>query len=182
MTEKCVLSVKDSPPGGRRRRFIRKLSGYGVRLREKQKARRIYGIMERQFRLYFKKAERMKGVTGMNLLQLLERRLDNVVFRMGFSASRRQGRQLVRHGHFLVNGKKVDIPSYLVEVGDEVRLREKSCNMSVFKEGLESGTGREKPAWLEVDEGEFKAKILRFPAREEMAPIQDQLIVELYSR
>lgn len=181
MTEKCALSVKDRPPGTKTK-FVRKLSDYGVRLREKQKARRIYGLMEKQFSLYFKKAERMKGVTGINLLQLLERRLDNVVFRMGFAASRPQARQLVRHEHFLVGGKKVDIPSYLVEVGDEIQLREKSHGISVVKECLESGKEREKPAWLEISDGEFKAKILRFPSREEMPPIQDQLIVELYSK
>jgi small subunit ribosomal protein S4 len=181
MTEKCALKSKDYPPG-RRVRFVRKLSGYGVRLREKQKARRIYGLMEKQFRLYFKKAERVKGVTGTKLLELLERRLDNVVFRMGFATSRAQARQLVRHGHFLVNGKKVDIPSYSVEVGDEIQPREKSRGLAIIKEGLEAGAKREKPAWIEIDEGGLKGKVLRFPARDEMPPIQEQLIVELYSK
>ena len=181
LTEKCAAKVRDRPPG-KKTRFVRKLSGYGIRLREKQKARRTYGLMERQFRIYFQKAKRMKGVTGMNLLQLLERRLDNVVFRMGFAGSRPQARQLVRHGHFLVNGKKVNIPSYLVIVEDEIQLREKSRDLTVVKDGLESGTEREKPAWLGVNEKELKAKVLRLPTREEMPPIQDQLIVELYSR
>ena len=181
LMEKCALSAKNYAPGARSR-LIRKLSSYGVRLREKQKARRTYGLMEKQFRLYFKKAERMKGVTGLNLLQLLERRLDNVVFRLGFAASRSQARQLVRHGHFLVNGKKVDIPSYSVKIGDEIELRQKSRDLSVVKEGFEIVAERERPAWLEINESELKGKVLRFPAREEMQPIQEQLIVELYSK
>ncbi len=181
LTEKCALSVRNYPPG-RKSRFVRKLSGYGIRLREKQKARRIYGLMEKQFGLLFKKAERMKGVTGVNLLQLLERRLDNVVFRFGFAASRPQARQLVRHGHFLVNGKKVDIPSYSVEVGDEIELRQKSRGLNVVKEGFEAAAEGEGPAWLEFNESELKGKVLRFPAREEMPPIREQSIVELYSK
>lgn len=181
LTGKCALSVKNYPPG-EKSRFVRKLSGYGIRLREKQKARRTYGLMEKQFKLYFKRAERMKGITGVNLLQLLERRLDNVVFRIGFAASRPQARQLVRHGHFLVNGKKVDIPSYSVKVGEEIELRQKSRDLNVVKEGFELVAERERPAWLEFNESEWKAKVVRFPAREEMPPIQEQLIVELYSR
>ncbi len=181
LMEKCALTTKNYAPGARSR-FIRKLSSYGVRLREKQKARRIYGLMEKQFRLYFKKAERMKGVTGLNLLQLLERRLDNVVFRLGFAVSRSQARQLVRHGHFLVNGKKVDIPSYSVKIGDEIEPRQKSRDLDVVKEGFEIVAERERPAWFEFNESELKGKVLRFPARDEMQPIQEQLIVELYSR
>ncbi len=181
LTEKCALTAKDYPPG-KRVRFVRKLSGYGVRLREKQKARRIYGLMEKQFRLYFERAERVKGVTGVKLLELLERRLDNVVFRIGFTTGRAQARQLVGHGHFLVNGKKVDIPSYSVEIGDEIQPREKSRTLGVIKEGLEAGSQREVPAWIEVDESGLKGKVLRFPVRDEMPPIQEQLIVELYSK
>jgi small subunit ribosomal protein S4 len=138
--------------------------------------------MEKQFRLYFEKAERVKGVTGVKLLELLERRLDNVVFRMRFATSRAQARQLVRHGHFLVNGKGVDIPSYSVEVGDEIQPKEKSRTLGVIKEGLEAGAQREMPAWIEFDESGLKGKILRFPVRDEMPPIQEQLIVELYSK
>ena len=181
LTEKCALSAKSYPPG-RKSGFVRKLSGYGIRLREKQKTRRMYGLMEKQFKLCFRKAERMKGVTGVNLLQLLERRLDNVVFRLGFAVSRSQARQLVRHGHFVVNGEKVDIPSYLVEVGDEIRLREKSRDLNVIKEGFEIAAEREAPAWFEFNESEFKGKVLRFPSREEMPPVQERLIVELYSK
>ena len=124
----------------------------------------------------------MKGVTGLNLLQLLERRLDNVVFRLGFASSRSQARQLVRHGHFLVNGKKVDIPSYSVKIGDEIEPRQKSRDLDVVKEGFEIVAERERPAWFEFNESELKGKVLRFPARDEMQPIQEQLIVELYSR
>lgn len=180
-TEKCALSVKNYPPG-RKVRFVRKLSGYGLRLREKQKARRIYGLMEKQFRLCFKRAVRMKGVTGINLLQLLEMRLDNIVFRMGFASSRSHARQMVGHGHFLVNGKKVNIPSYSVEAGDEIQPREKSRKLDVIKNVLEEETEQENVAWIEVDKGQLKGKVLRFPVREEMPPVQEQLIVELYSR
>ena len=180
-TEKCALSVKSYPPG-KKVRFVRKLSGYGLRLREKQKARRMYGLMEKQFRLCFDKAERMKGIAGINFLQLLERRLDNVVFRIGFASSRSQARQMVRHGHFLVNGRKVDIPSYSVEVGDEIQPREKSRELDVIKNVLEEGNEQESAAWIEVDKEQLKAKVLRFPVREEMPLVQEQLIVELYSK
>ena len=179
LTEKCPLSVRSYPPG-RRSGFVRKLSVYGLRLREKQKARRIYGLRERQFALYFARAERMKGVTGINLLQLLERRLDSVIFRIGFAVSRSQARQLVRHGHFLVNGKKVNIPSYSVKVGDVIEPRD--SELGVVKESLELAVEREMPGWLEFDEKKLKAKVVRFPVREEMPPIQEQFVVELYSR
>jgi small subunit ribosomal protein S4 len=141
----------------------------GMQLREKQKIRRIYGVLERQFRGYFEKAERMKGVTGDNLLQLLERRLDNVVQRMGFAGAKKEARQLVRHGHFLVNGKKVNIPSYLLKAGDVIELR-------VEKRGF--------PTWLEIDKTQFKGKVLSVPSRDEctMPTVKEQLVVELYSK
>ena len=181
LREKCALSVKNNPPG-RKSGFVRKLSGYGIRLREKQKTRRMYGLMEKQFKLYFKKAERMKGPAGINLLQLLERRLDNVVFRLGLAVSRSQARQLVGHGHFIVNGTKVNIPSYLVKIEDGIELRQKSRELDVVKEGFELVAERKRPAWLEFDESELKGKVLRFPTREEMPAVREQLIVELYSR
>jgi len=176
---KCPLSVKNYPPG-EKTRFVRKLSVYGLRLREKQKTRRIYGLMEKQFKLYFTRAEHMKGVTGINLLQLLERRLDNVVFRLGFAVSRSQARQLVRHGHILVNGKKVDIPSYLVKLEDAIEP--KNHELEIIKAGIEAAEEREKPAWFELGEKKLKGKVVRFPTREEMPPVQEQLIVELYSK
>ncbi len=180
-TDKCPVSRRPFPPGqhGQGRR---KLSEYGVQLREKQKMRRTYGVMEAQFRRYFEKAERQKGVTGTALAQLLERRLDNVVYRMGLARSRPESRQLVRHGHFLVNGKKVDIPSFSVRVGDVVEVRERSRQKGQFAVTREE-TGRGVPAWLETDLPNLKGTVLRLPNREEIdVPVQDQLVVELYSR
>jgi len=160
-----------------------KKTEYGLLLREKQKLRRIYGILEKQFRLYFEKAERQKGVTGEKLLILLERRLDNVVYKMGFAHSRNQARQLVRHGHILINNKKVNIPSYLVEVGDVIRLKEKSQKISFVKEALEGIVRRGIPSWLEVDKEKFEGRVKALPTREEIAiPVQEQLIVEFYSK
>ena len=180
-TDKCPVSRRPFPPGqpGQGRR---KLSEYGVQLREKQKMRRTYGVMEAQFRRYFEKAERQKGVTGTALAQLLERRLDNVVYRLGLASSRPEARQLVRHGHFLVNGKKVDIPSYSTRVGDVVEVRESSRQKGHFAATREE-TGRGVPAWLEADLPNLKGTVLRLPNREEIdVPVQDQLVVELYSR
>lgn len=181
-TGKCILGKKEYPPGERGKRPS-KLSDYGLQLREKQKVRRMYGILERQFRIYFRMAERKKGITGENLLQILERRLDNIVFRFGFALSRRQSRQLVRHGHFQVNDKKVDIPSYLVKAGDIIRVGEKSRKLNKFKEIMELTGEREVPNWLELDRSNLTGTVAKVPSREEMAvPIREQLIVELCSR
>ncbi len=181
-TEKCGVERRKYPPGqhGQSRG---KLSDYGMQLREKQKVRRMYWIMEDQFRQYFHKASRMKGVTGEILLQLMERRLDNVAFRMGFAVNRREARQLVRHGHFLVNGKKVDIPSYLLRSGDTVEVRESSREVPAITESLGMAEHRGFPEWVEIDTKGLKGKFVRIPSREEIQlPVQEQLIVELYSK
>lgn len=151
---------------------------------EKQKIRRVYGVLERQFRGYFEKAERMKGITGDNLLQLLERRLDNVIQRMGFAGSKKEARQLVRHGHMLVNGKKVNIPSYLLKAGDVVELREKSRSIAQIQQTLAAVEKRGFPAWLEIDKAQFRGKVLGLPARDEctLPTVKEQLVVELYSK
>lgn len=181
-TDKCSVARKGYPPGehGQSRQ---KFSEDGQQLREKQKAKRIYGILERQFRRYFKEADRRKGVTGENLLQLLESRLDNVVYRMGFGRSRAEARQLVNHGHFQVNGRRVDIPSYLTRPGDVIAVREKSRNLPVFKEIREAGEGQSTVDWLEADLEHLQGKVIRMPQREEIdVPVEEHLIVELYSR
>ncbi len=181
-SEKCGFTRKGYPPGmhGQKKQ---KVSDYGMQLREKQKARRIYGVLEAQFRRYFKEADRRKGVTGEVLLQILESRLDNVIYRLGFARSRAEARQLVRHGHFVVNGKKVDIPSYLVRPGDEIAVRENSRSQPVFKEMAAWGAAQETLPWLEVDREQMRGRFVRFPAREELdVPITEHLIVELYSR
>ncbi len=181
-TDKCAIKRRNYPPGQHGQGRI-KVSSYGVQLREKQKVRRIYGILEKQFRGYFEEADRMKGVTGENLLFLLERRLDNTVYRLGFASSRTEARILVRHCHFTVNGKKVNIPSYQVRVGDVVELREKSRKVACVNESLEAVVRRGIPQWLELDKVAFKGVIKSLPAREDItAPIQEQLIVELYSK
>lgn len=181
-TDKCAVEKRKYAPGqhGQNRG---KLSDYGIQLREKQKVRRIYGVMENQFRIYFKKASRMKGVTGEALLQLLERRLDNVVYRMGFSTNRREARQLVKHGHFLVNGRKVDIPSYLLKPGDVVEVREISRQLQTIIDSLSMAEHRGFPEWIEIDMQGMKGKFVRIPSREEIQlPVHEQLIVELYSK
>lgn len=181
-SEKCAFTRKGYPPGqhGRRRQ---KVSEYGLQLREKQKARRIYGVLERQFKRYFKEAERRKGITGETLLQMLESRLDNMVYRIGLARSRADARQLIRHGHFLVNDRKVNIPSYLTKPGDVVSVQEKSRKSPFFKEMAEWGAGQGTVSWLEVDREKMNGKIIRFPSREELdVPIAEHLIVELYSR
>ncbi|MGB9892727.1 30S ribosomal protein S4 [Thermodesulfovibrio yellowstonii] len=181
-TEKCAFERRKYPPGqhGHNRG---KLSDYGLQLREKQKVKRIYGVMERQFKNYFEKATKMKGVTGENLLKLLERRLDNVIYRMGFAMNRRQARQLVRHGYFTVNGKKVDIPSYLVRPGDIIEIVQPGKELEIIKESLALAEQRGFPVWLEVNAEEMKGKFVRLPEREEMQlPVQEQLIVEFYSK
>ncbi|MBW1981102.1 MAG: 30S ribosomal protein S4 [Deltaproteobacteria bacterium] len=181
-SDKCAFERRSYPPGqhGQGRS---KFSDYGLQLREKQKVKRMYGMLERQFRNYFHKAERQKGVTGTNLLILLERRLDNVVYRLGFANSRSQARQLVRHNHMLVNGRRVNIPSYLVKVGDIVEVKEKSRAMVPIVEAMEAVARRGVPQWLELDKDTFKGTVKSFPSREELTmPIQEQLIVELYSK
>lgn len=181
-TEKCAVERRKYPPGqhGQNRG---KLSDYGIQLREKQKARRIYSVMEDQFRRYFEKASRMHGITGEVLLQLLERRLDNAVFRMGFALNRREARQLVRHGHFLVNGRKTDVPSFLLRPGDTVAVAEKSKQLQAVADSLSVAEHRGAPEWVEVDPQGLKGKFVRVPTREEMQlPLQEQLIVELYSK
>ena len=182
-TDKCAIERRSYAPGehGKTRRI--KETNYGVQLREKQKVRRMYGVLERQFRNYFEKAAESKGVTGEVLLQMLERRLDNVVYRIGFAANRSQARQLVRHGHLLVNGRKVDIPSFLVKQGDEVMVREKSRKLSVILNSLEARKGQTAPEWLELSPERLAGRILNVPSRGAIAtPVNEQLIVELYSK
>jgi small subunit ribosomal protein S4 len=181
-TDKCAIKRRNYPPGqhGQGRT---KNSAYGIQLREKQKVRRIYGLMENQFRGYFAEADRMKGVTGENLLSLLERRLDNVVYRLGFASSRSESRQLVRHGHFTLNGKKVDIPSIQTRVGDVIELREKSRKIVSINDALDAVARRGIPQWLELDRDAFKGNLKALPVREDVTtPIQEQLVVELYSK
>jgi len=181
--EKCAIERRGYPPGQHGQRRGRKVVGYGIQLREKQKVKRIYGVLERQFRLYFKDADRSKGITGEVLLQSLERRLDNVVFSLGFASSRAQGRQLVRHGHILVDGKKTTIPSYQVRAGQKITLRESSRKNSQIQIALESALGRGVPDWLALDADNFTGTVQALPSREDIKlPIQEQLIVELYSR
>ncbi len=165
------------------RRTNRKVSEYGTQLKEKQKAKFIYGVLEKQFRGYYDKAKKMQGVTGENLLGLLERRLDNVVYRLGLANTRRQARQLVRHGHFTVNGKRVDIPSALVSAGDVIAVAEKSQSNAFFKELKESSNALSAPAWLQADQANLTGTVTRFPNRDEIdVPVNEQAIVELYSK
>lgn len=183
-SEKCAIEKRNFAPGQHGKDKKAKLVGYGVQLREKQKARRYFGVLEGQFRNLFEKASRQKGITGENLLGALERRLDNVVYRMGISTSRPQGRQLVRHGHIQVNGTKVNIPSYTVKPGDVVEVREKSRNNSTILAARDATAHTPSPAWLEVDRDALKGRIVAPPKREELVQIQlnEQLIVELYSK
>ncbi|MGI6605765.1 MAG: 30S ribosomal protein S4 [Peptococcia bacterium] len=182
-TEKCAIDRRAYAPGEHGQGNRKKLSEYGLQLREKQKARRIYGILEKQFSNYFDKAERQKGITGENLLRLLERRLDNVVFRLGFASSRVEARQLVKHNHFTINGQKVNIPSMLVKVGDVIQIKEKSMESVKFEGTKESIAHKTPPAWLELDKNNLSGKVLALPNRDQIdVPIEDHLIVELYSR
>ncbi|MDO9263744.1 MAG: 30S ribosomal protein S4 [Desulfosalsimonadaceae bacterium] len=182
-SDKCAFDRRSYPPGQHGQRRSGKISDYGLQLREKQKVKRSYCLSEKQFKLTFERADRKKGITGINLLLSLEQRLDNVVFRLGFSNSRPQARQLVRHGHFLVNGKKVDIPSYQLKAGDVIVLREKSRNMQVFTDSLEAVVRRSMPQWLDLEKENFKGTIRNIPVREDITmPIQENQIVELYSR
>jgi small subunit ribosomal protein S4 len=181
-TNKCSFDKRSYPPG-EHGKDMKKTTGYALHLREKQKVRRIYGILERQFRNYFVKASHMKGVTGENLLALLERRLDNVVFRLGLSPSRSGARQLINHGHFLVNDRGVNVPSFLLRPGDVVRVKDKSKENLIIKDTLDKTKGRALAAWLELDRGAFSGKVVTTPTRDAIGlQINEQLIVELYSK
>jgi len=181
-TMKCPIERKPYPPGEHGRGRIRE-SEYMLQLREKQKARRIYGVLERQFRHFFTKASETRGVTGDVLLQMLERRLDNVVYRLGLAPSHMAGRQLVRHGHIQVNGRKVDIPSFQVKAGDEVKVRDKSKKLAMVLTTLESRKGQEPPEWLSLDTAALAGRVLSIPTRGSITvPINEQLIVEFYSK
>jgi small subunit ribosomal protein S4 len=182
-SEKCAIEKRNFAPGQHGKTRKSKLAGYGVQLREKQKVKRIYGVLEDQFRRYFEQAERTRGITGETLLQLLERRLDNVAYRLGFATSRPQARQLVRHGHFTVNGKKVDIPSFSVKPGDVIAVRQSSQKAPAILHALEEVKGRGVPEWLQFDPNALSGKIGSVPTREQInLPVQEQLIVELYSK
>ncbi|MBC8457233.1 MAG: 30S ribosomal protein S4 [Deltaproteobacteria bacterium] len=181
--DRCSFERRAYPPGQHGQRRGGKYSDYRVQLREKQKIRRIYGVLERQFRGYYYRAERQKGITGTNLLLLLESRLDNMVYRMGFATSRNQARQGVRHNHFLVNNKKVNIPSYLVKPGDVIEVKEKSRNVPFVREAIETVVRRGVPDWIEVEKGSLKGTLKALPNREDLTmPVQEQLVVELYSK
>ncbi len=182
-TDKCAIEKRNFAPGQHGKDRKAKIVGYGLQLREKQKAKRIYFTQEGQFRNYFEKAARSKGVTGELLLQQLERRLDTVVYRLGFGISRRQARQLVRHGHVAVNGRKVDIPSYQVSVGEEIMVRESSRKLAILEQAKEFSAHQNAPTWLEIDRENFKGRVLALPKREDIQlPVNEQLIVELYSK
>jgi small subunit ribosomal protein S4 len=181
--EKCAVERRNFPPGQHGTRRGRRTLGYGLQLREKQKVKRIYRILESQFRNYFEEADRRKGITGENLLVMLERRLDNVVYSLGFASSRDQARQLVRHGHVQVDGRKVSIPSFQVKAGQTISVKEASRKNPFIRSSVETARGRGVPEWLELDAENVTGKVLRLPTREDIKiPIQEQLIVELYSR
>ncbi len=182
-SDKCSFERRAFGPGQHGQARFRKVSDYAIQLREKQKVKNIYGILEGQFRNYFHKADLQKGITGENLLILLERRLDNTVFRLGFASSRKQARQLIRHNHILVNDRKVNIPSFLISIGDVVTIKEKSRTNSYLIESMEAVARRGIPTWVELDKDAFKATVKALPNRDEITmPIQEQLIVELYSK
>ena len=182
-SDKCPIEKRNFAPGQHGKDRKAKIVGYGLQLREKQKTKRIYFTQEGQFRNYFEKAARSKGVTGEKLLQQLERRLDNVVYRLGFGMSRRQARQLVRHGHVQVDGRKVNIPSYEVSVGEEIDIREGSRKLSLLEQAKEFASHQNSPNWLEIDRDGYKGRVLALPKREDInLPVNEQLIVELYSK
>ena len=182
-TDKCAIEKRNFAPGQHGKDRKAKIVGYGLQLREKQKAKRIYFTQENQFRNYFEKAATTKGVTGEVLLQQLERRLDNIVFRLGFAVARRQARQLVRHGHIAVNGRKVDIPSFQVSVGDEITVRENSKKLVILEMAKDFASHQPAPSWLEINRETFTGRILALPKREDInLPVNEQLIVELYSK
>jgi len=180
-SDKCAFDRRGYPPGQHGQRRGRKPSDYGIQLREKQKIKRMYGLTEKQFHLFFKRSDRQRGITGTNLLVMLERRLDNVVYRLGFVDSRTQGRHLVRHNHFLVNGKKVNIPSYIIQEGDVIQPKNKE--LQIITDAMEAVVRRGIPQWLDLDKDEFKGSVKSMPVREDLTmPMQEQLIVELYSK
>ncbi len=182
-SDKCAIERRGYAPGehGKRRRM--KETDYGLQLREKQKARRVYGVLERQFRAYFEKATKQKGVTGLALLQMLECRADNVLYRLGYAPSRSSARQLIRHRHVSVNGKTMSIPSCVLRPGDEISMREKSRNLPLVQAALEKQKGRGTPDWLEARPEEYRGRVLQMPSRESIpVPVNEQLIVELYSK
>jgi small subunit ribosomal protein S4 len=182
-SDKCAFDRRSYPPGEHGERRGRKISDYGIQLREKQKIKRIYALSEKQFHLFFERADRQKGITGTNLLIALERRLDNVVYRLGFANSRTQARQLVQHRHFLVNGQKVNIPSFLVRVGDVVEVRERSRKIQLIQDSLDAVVRRGVPQWLDLEKDNLKGVIKNLPVREDLTmPMQEQLVVELYSK
>lgn len=182
-SDKCAFDRRSYPPGEHGERRGRKTSDYGIQLREKQKIKRIYGLSEKQFHLFFERAERQRGITGTNLLVALERRLDNVVYRLGFANSRSQARQLVQHRHFLVNGRRVNIPSFQVNVGDTVEVREGSRNVQVIQEALDAVVRRGVPPWLDLEKDRLRGVVKSLPVREDLTmPMQEQLVVELYSK
>ena len=182
-TEKCAIEKRNFAPGQHGKSRKSKMLGYGIQLREKQKVKRIYGVLEDQFRRYFEQADRTRGITGVTLLQLLERRLDNVIYRLGLSTSRSQARQLVRHGHFLINGKKVDIPSYSLKQGDVVTILGRSQKNTTIEHAIQEVKGRGIPEWLSFDPSALTGRIVSMPTREQInLPVQEQLIVELYSK
>jgi small subunit ribosomal protein S4 len=182
-SDKCAFERRSFAPGQHGQNRFRKVSGYAVQLREKQKVKQMYGMLEAQFRRYFEKAERTKGVTGEILLLMLERRLDNVLYRSGFASSRDQARQMVRHNFFMINGKKVNIPSYQVKPTDVINLKEKNVKNALIVDNLEGAVRRGLPSWLELDQTKFQCVVKALPNRDEITmPIQEQLIVELYSK
>jgi len=182
-SDKCSFERRAFGPGQHGQARFRKVSDYAIQLREKQKVKNIYGMLEGQFRNYFHKADLQKGITGENLLILLERRLDNSIFRLGFAASRKQARQMVRHNHIQINGRKVNIPSFLISINDVITIKEKSRTNKYLVESMEAVARRGIPSWLELDKDAFKATVKALPNREEITmPIQEQLIVELYSK
>ena len=181
--EKCAIERRNVPPGHHGKGRKAKLQGYGLQLREKQRVKRMYGVLERQFRRYFHEADRRKGITGETLLQLLESRLDNVVYRLGFATSRPQARQLVRHGHFQVNGRRADIPSYSLRAGDRVSVKSRSASNATISYAREEVKGRGVPEWLELGADGQEGRYAAIPTREQLnLPVQEQLIVELYSK
>ena len=182
-TEKCAIEKRNFLPGQHGKARKAKLAGYGLQLREKQRVKRIYGVLENQFRRYFEAADRQRGITGELLLQMLECRLDNVIYRVGFATSRAQARQLVRHGHFSVNGKKVDIPSYQVREGDIVAVRERSKQSAAVQHAIVEVKGRGIPEWLSIQADQLSGRVVSLPSRAQInLPVQEQLIVELYSK
>ena len=182
-SDKCAFDRRSYSPGQHGQRRGRKSSDYGIQLREKQKIKCMYGLSEKQFHLFFERAERQRGITGINLLTLLERRLDNVVYRLGFVNSRTQGRHFVRHNHFLINGKKVNIPSFLIKIGDVIETREKSRKMQAIVNSLDAVVRRGIPQWLDLEKDEMQGIVKAFPVREDLTmPMQEQLVVELYSK